>query len=216
LTDSIPEELIALSGTDYSDFVVALELLKTNVDLLRDRQGQVATLSLRGESAISVIRKMLQKCPDQIPDSGTIGLTFIPDTNLAGSIRQDISDAASALHRGEYKAATVLAGAAIEALLLWALQGRGIATSVTTTDRRPIDAWGLETLTSEALNNRLITEHTKNQVDLARNFRNLIHPGRSQRFSLVCDRATALSALAGAEHVVRDLSNAAAAHRTDS
>jgi hypothetical protein len=45
------------------------------------------------------------------------------------------------------------------------------------------------------------------QADLARDFRNLIHPGRAQRTGADCDRGTALTALAAIELVVRDLSH---------
>lgn len=40
---------------------------------------------------------------------------------------------------------------------------------------------------------------------LAKDFRNLIHPGAAQRLAQNCDRATALSAVAAVEHVVRDI-----------
>ena len=52
----------------------------------------------------------------------------------------------------------------------------------------------------------LIEDDTEKQADLARGFRNLIHPGRSARLAKVCDRGTALSALAAVELIVRDLS----------
>ena len=43
------------------------------------------------------------------------------------------------------------------------------------------------------------------QTRLAKDFRNLIHPGRAQRQGQTCDRATALSAVAAVEHIVRCL-----------
>src|SRR5262249_47471723 len=65
---------------------------------------------------------MLAKCPDQNPSPATAAMTFITDDALRDSIRIDLSTATSALHNGEWKASTVLAGAVIEALLLWAIQ----------------------------------------------------------------------------------------------
>lgn len=50
------------------------------------------------------------------------------------------------------------------------------------------------------------TEDTAKQCRLAKGFRNLIHPGAEQRRSEKCGKPEALSAAAGAEHVVRDLS----------
>jgi hypothetical protein len=54
---------------------------------------------------------------------------------------------------------------------------------------------------------KVIKPATVAATTLARDFRNLIHPGAAARRSEVCDRATALSALAGLEHVIRDLSS---------
>jgi hypothetical protein len=64
-------------------------------------------------------------------------LQFIPDQDLRDSIRRDICAANQALHNGKWKAATVLAGAAIEALLHWKLgqvpaneRGKGVSATV--------------------------------------------------------------------------------------
>jgi hypothetical protein len=48
-------------------------------------------------------------------------------------------------------------------------------------------------------------DDTAQQARLGKDFRNLIHPGRASRLGKICDRGTALSALAAVEHVVRDL-----------
>jgi hypothetical protein len=52
---------------------------------------------------------------------------------------------------------------------------------------------------------RIIKTDTVQQARLAKNFRNLIHPGRVIRLGQKCDRGTALSALAAVELVRRDL-----------
>jgi hypothetical protein len=66
--------------------------------------------------------------------------------------------------------------------------------------------WDLADLIEVGKALALIEANTANQARLAKNFRNLIHPGRAQRTNEVCGRATALTALAAAELVVRDLS----------
>src|SRR5262249_43145879 len=66
--------------------------------------------------------------------------------------------------------------------------------------------WGLAQLIDVAEALQLIETNTATQARLAKDFRNLIHPGRAQRAREVCDRGTALTALAAAELVVRDLS----------
>jgi hypothetical protein len=57
---------------------------------------------------------------------------------------------------------------------------------------------------AEAL--KLIKRHTAKAADLARGFRNLIHPGVGVRKNQICDKATAYQAVAALEHVIRDLS----------
>jgi hypothetical protein len=72
---------------------------------------------------VLVIYEALKSCPDEFPSATTAGLTFISDPALRHSIRLDIGAADRDLVNGEWKGSTVLAGAATEALLLWAIQG---------------------------------------------------------------------------------------------
>ena len=144
---------------------------------------------------------------------GTATLLFIPNIALRESIRNDISAANQALHDGLWKGSTVLAGAAIEALLLWAIKREpanriqtartSVLASNASTDP---DYWGLDQYIRVAKHLGLIEDETQQQTILAKDFRNLIHPGRSAREGQICDRGTALSALAAVELVVRDLS----------
>jgi hypothetical protein len=69
-----------------------------------------------------VIRRASAKCPDEYPPSATTELLFINDAALREHIRRDLEAANRALNNAEWKAATVLPGAAIEALLHWRLQ----------------------------------------------------------------------------------------------
>lgn len=69
-----------------------------------------------------------------------------------------------------------------------------------------LDKWNLHQLTEVAYELKLIREETTAQIRIARNFRNLIHPGVSVRKNIACNRGTALSALAGMEHAINDLS----------
>ena len=67
------------------------------------------------------------------------------------------------------------------------------------------EGWGLEEYVAVTENLNLIRRETATQARLAQKFRNLIHPGRTARIGLNCDRGTALSALAAVELVARDL-----------
>lgn len=206
LIDELPTELLTISGEDYSDLVCAVESIRNSVAFWQQKGvGQIGNLGIRGKNVLLLIREALAKCPDQAPSLATAELAFIPDGQLRDSIRLDISAATVALHNGEWKAATVLAGAAAEALLLWAIENAPNLASLPTKPKGSPENWGLGSYIRVAVSLGLIKSATSEQVTLAQNFRNLIHPGRAQRLGEVCDRATALSALAAVEHLVRDL-----------
>lgn len=133
----------------------------------------------------------------------TAELAFITDSGLRDSIRLDISTATSALHNGQWKAATVLAGAAAEALLLASI-GAADLSSLARKPKGSPEEWTPGQYIEVAAALALIKQPTSQQMSLAQSFRNLIHPGRAQRLGEVCDRATALTALAAVECVVRD------------
>ena len=161
-------------------------------------------------------RRALPKCPDEYPPPTTTELLFIKDDALRESIRQDIGAAHRALNNYEWKAATVLAGAAIEALLHWRLREQlpGAVTvdnavkALSGTKKLPfsqIDRWDLHQFIEVAAQLNLLNSDTCSAAKLAQNFRNLIHPGRAARLAQTCDRATAYSAIGALEHVIRDL-----------
>jgi hypothetical protein len=160
---------------------------------------------------------VLSKCPDEFPPTAsTADLAFIPDTDLRESIRRDMAAADRAFANIEWKAATVLAGSAIEALLLWAIASGpkadvgGAATGVVAAGlRQPhtdANRWDLSDYSAGASTLGIITLDTFKAASLARDFRNLIHPGKAARLNQVCDRGTAHTALGALDHVVRDLS----------
>ncbi len=120
-----------------------------------------------------------------------------------------------ALANGEWKAATVLAGSLLEALLLWAIEKQetqvfeGAVEALKGKKKLSEDPkkWHLTDYIDVAAHMELIQETTVRQAELAKDFRNLIHPGRAIRLQQDCTRATALSAVSAVEHVVNDLTN---------
>lgn len=220
LVGDIPNELIQLSGKDYSDFVVGLAGLDNMVRSWWERgTGVTPQWKSKNGSFVALVRRTLSKCPDEVPAPSTAELAFISDSDFRKNVRTDISSANSALHNGEWKGATVLAGSTSEALLLWSIHdlktdtARNSAVSdliaAKTLAKKPdnnLERWNLHEYIEVALALSLISQSTAEQVRLAKDFRNLIHPGRAQRLGQSCDRGTALSALASVEHIVRDLS----------
>ncbi|MBR0991898.1 hypothetical protein JQ580_14390 [Bradyrhizobium japonicum] len=208
LVDDIPVELLTLSGDDYTGLVVGLESMGAAIERWNFRGGDDPPRTLDGKSPVHLIRDALSRCPDERPAPTTTELVFIIDDSLRESIRLDISSAFDALHRSDFKAATVLAGAAIEALLLAAVQTGGHTSPPSRMKNKPKDGpetWDLAQFIEAATLLGLIKPETGEQAGRAKNFRNLIHPGRAQRLSESCDRGTALAALAGVELVSRDL-----------
>ena len=220
LLEQIPSELIVLKPEQYSEYISSKAALRNVI-----RQWETLPSFQLGSipglpplSPVTLIRRALEDCPDEIPDPGTAALNFILDNDLREGLRKDISAVNGALNNGEWKAATILAGSVIEALLLWSLQQSPL-TNVTsaaeelvkanTLKRKPstnLEDWFLPELIEVAAYLNLIKDDAAVQTRLAKDYRNLIHPGRSQRLGQICDRGTALAAVAALERVVTDLS----------
>ncbi|MGH7181467.1 MAG: hypothetical protein ACREJN_05765 [Nitrospiraceae bacterium] len=222
LTDQIPSSLVVLNGHDYSVLVSSIAAIR-NIMQNPKSHGHGSTIELPpiGEfgnlNPIALIRDLLDKCPDEFPSPGVAELLFISDQLFRDSLRNDIGTINRALADSEWKGATVLAGSVVEALLLYTLKQRTqteIQTAVTalhSTRTMPrtiptdLEHWNLQEYIEVARSLNLIKENTATQARLGKDFRNLIHPGRSQRLGQNCNRATALSAVAAVEHVLKDL-----------
>jgi hypothetical protein len=221
LVAQVPDELLTMDNTTYARFVLAKTTIQQVLETwVTNRNAGFAMQSFQyhiSEDPLGAIRDALAKCPDESPAPSTSELNFISDADLRTSLRNDIGAISRALSNGEWKAATVLAGSAIEALLLWALQQQppgnvaAAASALITAGKfktKPsnnLEDWNLHQYTEVAAHLKVIKDETAQATRLARHFRNFIHPGVAQRLAEKCDRATALSAVAGMEHVVRDL-----------
>jgi len=218
LVKAVPPELISVSSQDYADLVLATSTIEMHLGIWTSRGPTGGMASVKGSDAISVIRRVLARCPDEYPPPSTTELLFIKDDELRESIRRDAGAANRALNNAEWKAATVLAGATIEALLHWKLQepplnSATIQNAVTALvaakkcdqPNNDFAPWGLHHYIVVAAHLDVIKADTSNAARLAQNFRNLIHPGRAARLNQTCDRATAYSAIGALEHVIRDL-----------
>ena len=221
LVDLIPEALLPLSSDEHRDFVWAAAGLRHLVKRLET--GQVSagggwpwpTVWINPLNAVTCLWQLLEKCPDQGIAATTADLNFVDDESLRQSVRLDLSSSQEALNNGQWKAATVLAGSAIEALLLYAILQQSapereaaltsVRQRVRLDDPRP-ENWTLSQYVEMGLELRQIAQESAIQIRLAKDYRNLIHPGREIRKHQRSDRATALSAMAALHHVIRDLS----------
>jgi hypothetical protein len=221
LSNQIPDELLTMDTAAYASLIQAkaqiaeiLEIWTSNRKVGQNIQR--FDFPIR-KNPLANIRNALAECPDEAPAPGTSDLTFITDADFRANLRNDIGAINRALVNGEWKAATVLAGSAAESLLLWALKQRlpaDIASAITAlresggltaSPESNLEKWNLYELIQVAENLGVIKPKTAIQSRLAKDFRNLIHPGVAQRLGEKCDRATAFSAVAGMEHIVRDI-----------
>lgn len=224
LIERTPEELIVLNPKEYAHFVACVGAMRNALEVWRARGAghELGPLSgLPDLHPLTIVRRALAKCPDDAPSPQTAELAFMRDADLRNNLRIDLSAAHRAYSNGDWKGATVLGGAVIEALLLWAVQEAerarpGVIRTAVDNLRRTgtltgppgydPEKYALHELIEVGYALNRIKPETSEQCRLSKDFRNLIHPGKAVRTGMNCNRATALSALAGAEHVVRDLS----------
>lgn len=217
LIDQLPGELLVLPSQHYIELVVSVAAITNSLALWKLSDYALSKITGFGDyNPVSLIRRALLQCPDEFPSKDTAELRFIEDSDLRSNLELDISATNQALSNGEWKAATVLAGSVIEALLLWRLKKHDqdeVRTAVDTlleekTLRKDpgsnLDCWRLHSFIEVAARLQIIGDETAQQTRLAKDYRNLIHPGREMRLGQKCDRGTALSAVAAVEHVIRD------------
>jgi len=218
LVKEIPSELIIVPGPEYALFVRAISVIEVNLDIMKHRGGSFVIEPIDGLDVATVIYRTLKHCPDEYPSHSTSELAFIPDEALRKSISVDISGVARAISNSEWKAATILAGAAIEALLYWkigqfpdkeadAALERAKATKTLDPKNTPStrDKWVLHQLIEVAKELNVIKENTAKEARMSKHYRNLIHPGAAERLGEDCDQGAAMSAGGALQHVVRDL-----------
>jgi hypothetical protein len=217
LLSQMPDELLTMGSDEYISFVHGKaeieEIVETWASERAAGHGRRQYQCEVHKNPLMRIREALAKCPDESPAPGTSELNFITDADLRTELQADVGRVNTALSNGEWKATTVLAGSLIESLLLWALQQRlpsDIAEAIasgagTKLPNKPLENRHLSDYIEATHILKIITDDTAKQARLAKDFRNLIHPGRSQRLAQKCDRATAMIAVAGMELVVRDL-----------
>jgi hypothetical protein len=213
MLDRVPDHLMSLRGEADAEFGESIETVRMVVDSWRTRNRTQAVKPLVGRngwSPLAFIRKHLESLRDEGPRPGTASLDFVQDPLLRDTLLTDLGSAKDEFDRGAWKAATVLAGSVAEALLLNALsaqpeEAHRAARETQLSVNSDLLRWDLHQLTVAAERLNVIDETTAQQCKIAKNFRNLIHPGRALRLSLKCDRGTAHAAAAAVEFVIRNL-----------
>lgn len=220
LVEAVPADLITVSEDRYAALRMALGAIRGALDIWHARGGVMMlrdTPGVGSKNPVTVLREILAQCSDTPLAQRRGSLKFIRQRDLRETLLKDIAEAEGAFAGGEWKAATVLAGSVVEALLLWAVnklpptaRSSAVAASLGSGSIKKApkgnpEDWVLSELIAVAGAAKIIKDDTIRQADQARDFRNLIHPGRAQRLGQQANRGTTLAALAAVEFVVRDL-----------
>jgi len=207
MVGEIPPELVPVEASKYMELTASRAAIREVLEIWRSRGG-VGTLdhvSAIGDlHPVALIHRALVGLPDALPSSDTVTLQFLHDPDFELSLRTDISTASSALRNSEWKAATVLAGSVIEALLFWELKQHP-QDEVRKIRKDDLDKWHLPQYIEAAGKFECVSKDTITGAQMAKDYRNLIHPGASERTGQVCDLGSAHHAIAALDHVVRDL-----------
>jgi len=224
MIENIPSHLIDLDDQSRAEFGEAIAAVKLAITQWSSGKKGYSLDKIPGRQQLhpfTLLRKHLSNLRDEGARPETNELNFITEDDLRNILRVDISSANKALESREWKAATVLAGSVVEALLLWRLQEKKtknsgpIETAIQSLksegtfkskETNNLDTWHLHDLIEVSAKIDLIKKETADQCRIAKDFRNLIHPGRAKRLSISCDRGTALASVAALEHVIRDIS----------
>ncbi len=226
IADRVPEHLI-IDNDALTDIITSGQAIRT---VVREAEGQdlrvqhvVDPPALRPTdpkqpNPVILIRRAFARCPDAAPGPHIPRLAFISDDALRRSLETDLDAVDRALAGSEWKAATVIGGSLVEALLLWAVQEKKPPAEVQAAVAQLVQAgsikrnpgtdpetWHLQDYISVARELNLIREETAAQARLLTGFRNLIHPGRAARTGQVCNRGTAHAAQAAVAFVIEDL-----------
>lgn len=215
----MPSNLLVLESSQYTELVSSKAVIKNALQIWKLRDHGFDQIPGYGNfNPVSLIRRALSRCPDETPLKSAAIIPFIDDNELRASLEIDISAATVALSNGEWKAATVLGGSVIEALLLWKLsknEPENIKKAIEDLKKEKIlasdpgtnlEQWNLSTFIEVASELKILGEDTAKQARLAKEYRNLIHPGREKRLGQKCNRGTALAVAAAVEFVIGDVS----------
>jgi hypothetical protein len=166
---------------------------------------------------LHIVRECLAKCPDTGPGVHAESLAFLGDHDLARALETDIATAVSALGNADYKAAAVMAGSVAEALLLSlisefneaARSEAGERWQLGTPGRRqpPADLrlWSFAEYIGVGAELQIIGPKTSQALDLLKEYRNLIHPGRAERLKDANTRGNTTLAVGAMLMLVDDL-----------
>lgn len=149
---------------------------------------------------VSRIYEILGKCPPELEPVADDRLKWIQDSALRKNLARDVDSLTNLLAHREAKAATVLAGSVVEALLLHQVERHAGLAALLESKREgappnsrwrkePAD-WGLELLLQACSALDVLSDAEHKACASLQQYRNLIHPGK-ERAQQVVNEGTA-------------------------
>jgi hypothetical protein len=205
LLEQLPAALITLPFHKYLEFERARAALATV--LPRWNLGEMTVgPGVGGRNPVAVLARLLAECANELPPPEP-EFPFITDEDTRLGIEDRTRAAWVDFNAREWLGATTSAAVALEAVLLWEvkrLRNSAFEGARKKPERNP-DDMVLADLIDEARNQGSISDGSTVQAHLARDARNLVHPGKVARSGTACDKATALAAFAGLYRVASEL-----------
>jgi hypothetical protein len=208
LVKDIPGELIDLSPQDYATFVQVKTTISDALDTWASRGATGNMPNVGDVDAASALRRLLVKLGDEFPAPKFLDLAFITDPELREDVSLDVGVAERSLFASEWKLAMMMAGAVIEDLLHWKL-GQLDPSALRSAKKAPkeaLDNWKLYSMIDVAEELSVLkSANTITSARVAKDYRNLIHPGRRARRAERPTRAKAYIAIGGMYGVIDEL-----------
>jgi hypothetical protein len=208
LLDKLPADLVTLPFHDLLEFERCRAVLATA--LPKWDLGGAQDASIESKNPVERIRRLLMGCPNELPPPEP-EFPFVTNDDIRLGIEDRTRAAWIDFNAKEWLGATTSAAVALETILLWEVKrmrdaagGDGAGTK----QSKMPDDMVLGELINETRALGSISEDAAKQARLARDARNLIHPGKVARSGSPCNKATVLTALAGLYQVASECGRA--------
>lgn len=195
-------------GDEFPEVVEAFDLESHFADTFNGRKNyNVPSLQAAVSTALGKVKAELDQTEDG-PVTQTRAFRYVADVSVRDILVHDYGEIQRAFVGRCWKAVTIMAGGAIEAILLDALlqDEPGAQEAESAPKERDIRRWGLADLINVAVEIGVVSGAAEKLSHSVRQYRNLIHPGVQLRSGLTVDAEEARIAIEVLHIVDRDLS----------
>ena len=215
LVDQLPEALWPIDPVVSTRLRRAQAAIRMTLDLWSHRgtPRDVTIQRIPEGHPIVVIADCLEGIPDNLAIDSVALFPFVSDAKLRDQLAQDMASAEAAIGAGQWRVATVFAGASIEAILFNKIidaggaQSQAIAAAARASRiTKKSDSWGLYEYVTVGHQSGWLDCETRNLLLAVKNFRNLIHADRVVRTNEACDSDTAHIAYGCAQRLIKRFS----------